>query len=73
MELVGKRAVVVGLGRSGVAAARLLSTQLVGVSGFDLSTQAGVIALLALVALLAVWIPARRATGADPLIALRTD
>ncbi|MGH7469506.1 MAG: ADOP family duplicated permease, partial [Longimicrobiales bacterium] len=54
-------------------AARLLGTQLFGVTGFDLPTQGGVLVLLTLVAALAAWIPARRATSADPLIALRAE
>jgi ABC-type antimicrobial peptide transport system permease subunit len=36
-------------------------------------TQGAVIALLTLIAGLAVWVPARRATGSDPLIALRAE
>jgi len=41
------------------------------VTPFDAATLAGVPALLAAVALLAVYIPARRAAGTDPMECLR--
>ena len=44
-----------------------------GVSVTDPMTYAGVAALLAAVALVASYIPARRATRIDPLVAMRTD
>ena len=52
---------------------RLLTKLLYSVSAFDPSTLVIVSAGLALVALLACYIPARRALGVDPLIALRQD
>jgi predicted permease len=62
------------LGAAGaLASARLLRTHLYGVDRIDSMTALGAVAVLAAVALLAVIIPARRATGADPLIALRSD
>ena len=70
------RPVLVGivLGSAGAfGAARVLRAQLFGISGFDVLTQGAVIALLTLIAGLAVWVPARRATGSDPLIALRAE
>jgi putative ABC transport system permease protein len=54
-------------------AARLLRTQLFGVSGFDALTQGAVVAGLVLVAALAAALPALRATSTDPLIALRAE
>jgi ABC-type antimicrobial peptide transport system permease subunit len=61
----------------GVAAAfglaRLISTFLYGVTARDPLVFVGVPILLAIVALLAVWIPARRASHVDPIIALRYE
>jgi predicted permease len=52
---------------------RMLSTLLFGVNARDAATFGGVAMLLATVALLATWIPARRAARVDPLLALRHE
>jgi predicted permease len=56
-----------------VAACRLISTMLFGLSPSDLPTIAAVSILLLVVALLAGYLPARRASTIDPIVALRTD
>ena len=52
---------------------RFISSFLFGITARDPLVFAGVPALLTLVALLAVWIPARRASRVDPIIALRYE
>jgi putative ABC transport system permease protein len=64
--------VVIGLAGS-LVASRLMTKLVYGVSVTDPLTYAGVAALLAGVALVASYIPARRATRIDPLVAMRAD
>src|SRR5580698_3759478 len=64
--------IAIGLGCS-VAAATLMGNLLFGVRSWDLSTLAGVVAVLAASALLASYVPAHRAASVNPLEALRAE
>ncbi|HEX8209906.1 MAG TPA: ABC transporter permease [Longimicrobium sp.] len=56
-----------------LGASQLLSTLLFGVGAADPLTYGGVAALLLGMTLLATWIPARRASRVDPMVALRSE
>jgi putative ABC transport system permease protein len=64
--------VLVGLGAA-VALTRLMKSLLFGVQPIDNLTFGMIAGVLLLVAALACWIPARRATRVDPMIALRNE
>ena len=70
------RLTAAGIGVGVVLAAgagRLLRSQIFGVSPLDPVTFVGVVLLLGAVALLAAWLPARRAAKVDPIIALQAE
>ena len=71
MILVGI-GLLLGLAAS-VAISRLIATLLFGIAPTNVATFALVAVGLMLVALLACYIPARRATKVDPLVALRYE
>jgi ABC-type antimicrobial peptide transport system permease subunit len=70
------RRVGIGLGAGLLGAlglARVLASQLYGVGAVDPVTFIGTPLILGTVALLASWVPARRAANVDPLVALRSE
>jgi predicted permease len=64
----------VGLGIAGaLGGARVLASLLFGIEPTDPATMAAVVVAIALVALLACYVPARRATLVDPMQVLRSE
>jgi putative ABC transport system permease protein len=73
---MGLRLVGIGVGIgliASLALGRVIATQLWGVSAYDPWTLSCVPLLLIMTGLFACWVPARRAAGVDPLIALRYE
>jgi ABC-type antimicrobial peptide transport system permease subunit len=76
--VVGRGLLLTGAGlAAGLAlaavATRSMKTMLYGVNAIDPATFVGVSALLCVVAVLACWIPARRASRVDPIVVLREE
>jgi putative ABC transport system permease protein len=72
----GVKATVVGIGIgvvAGLVLTRVMASLLYGVTSTDWLTFASVSILLLLIAMLASYIPARRATQVDPMVALRSE
>jgi len=64
----------IGIGiPSGLAASRLIASMLFGLSPSDLSTIVTACLLLLVVAFVAGYLPARKASSIDPILALRTE
>src|SRR5438874_4889724 len=77
-QVVGDGIRLAGMGIGGgvllaLAVTRLLTALLYGVRASDPTTFVGVVALLAIVALIASYLPARRAARVDPMVALRSE
>jgi len=70
--ILASAGVAIGIGCA-LALTRLMVGFLYGVSPFDLGTFVGIPVLLGLIALLACYLPARRATKVDPIVALRAE
>jgi putative ABC transport system permease protein len=76
MLIMGGRLVLIGLAigvAASLAVTRLLRSQLFGVQPADPAAYAAVALLLGVVAFVACYVPARRAAGVDPMVALRQE
>ena len=76
--VMGRASVLTGLGLAAglgtaIASGRLLEALLFGVTARDAISLASAATLLGAVAMVAAWIPARRAAAVDPLVALRVE
>ncbi len=58
-------------GGAGIGLSRFIASQVYGVSALDPATYVGGGLLVAVVALVACFVPARRAAKTDPMVALR--
>jgi len=56
-----------------VGLTRVIASMLVGVQPTDPLTFGGIVVGFFIIAAVACWIPARRASGLDPLVALRDE
>jgi predicted permease len=72
----GGKMIAIGAAFGVVGAAaigRVLATQVQGVNALDPALIGGAVVVLALAALIASWLPARRASRTDPMLALRAE
>jgi ABC-type antimicrobial peptide transport system permease subunit len=68
--------VLIGFGigiPAAIVAARLIKSELYGLKSYDPITLAAAISIMVGIALLAAYLPARRASRVEPMIALRTE